>query len=158
MRPIALDTNTYAGCQRADPAGIEVFQRAEQLRVSTVVLAELLSAFACGAREAQNREESRLFLDCSRVVIKETGPATADADADAHAQIYATLRLHGRPEAQRGWTGLRRRAPTPRSSLHQAEAQAAAVLFGVGGGRYAPEPLNTPISRHLDAHPVGGQG
>ena len=154
MRPFALDTNTYAGCQPADPAAIEVFQRAEQLRVSTVVLAELLSAFAFGAREAQNREESRLFLDCSRVVIKETGLATADA----HAQIYATLRLHGRPEAQRGWTGLRRRAPTPRSSLHQAEAQAAAVLLGVGGGRYAPEPLNTPISRHLDAHPVGGQG
>lgn len=93
MRPIALDTNTYAGFKRGDPDCIEVFQRAEQLLVSTVVLAELLSGFACGAREAQNREELRLFLDCSRVAIKEAGLATADA----YALIYATLRRQGRP-------------------------------------------------------------
>ena len=93
MRPIALDTNTYAGFKRGDPACIEVFQRAELLLVCSVVLAELLSGFAFGAREAQNREELHLFLDCSRVVIKETGLATADA----YAQIYATLRRQGRP-------------------------------------------------------------
>ena len=93
MRPIALDTNTYAGCQRADPAAIEVFQRAEQLLVSTVVLAELLSGFAFGGREAQNREELHLFLNCRRVAIKEVGMATADA----YALIYAALRRQGRP-------------------------------------------------------------
>ncbi len=42
----------------------------EQLLVSSVVLAELRSGCAFGAREAQNREELRIFLGCSRVVIK----------------------------------------------------------------------------------------
>ena len=42
----------------------------EQLLVSSVVLAELLSGCAFGAREVQNREELRLILGCCRVVIK----------------------------------------------------------------------------------------
>jgi predicted nucleic acid-binding protein len=93
MRPIALDTNTYAGFKRGDPDCVEVFQRAEHLLVSTVVLAELLSGFAFGTQEARNREELRLFLDCSRVAIKEAGLATADA----YALIYSALRRGGRP-------------------------------------------------------------
>ncbi len=93
MRPIALDTNTYVGFKRGDPACVEVFARAEQLLVSTVVLAELLSGFAFGAREAQNREELRLFLDSSRVAIQVASVATADA----YALIYAALRRQGRP-------------------------------------------------------------
>lgn len=93
MRPIALDTNTYAGFKRGDPDCIEVCQRAEQLLVSTVVLAELLSGFALGTQEARNREELRQFLDCGRVAIQEAGLATADA----YALIYAALRRQGRP-------------------------------------------------------------
>lgn len=64
MRPIALDTNTYAGFKRGDRDCVEVIQRAEQLLVSTVVLAELLSGFAFGNQEARNRAELRQFLDC----------------------------------------------------------------------------------------------
>jgi len=93
VRPIALDTNTYAGFKRGDPDCVEVIQRAEQLLVSTVVLAELLSGFAFGNQEARNRAELRQFLDCGRVAIKDASLATADA----YALIYAALRRGGRP-------------------------------------------------------------
>ena len=71
MRPIAIDTNTYAGFKRGHAACVEVFLQAELLLVSTVVLAELLAGFACGSREAQNRADLREFLDSRRVSHKE---------------------------------------------------------------------------------------
>lgn len=93
MRPIALDTNTYVGFKRGDETCLEVIRQAEHLLLGTTVLGELLAGFACGEREARNREELRQFLDCRRV---ET-PAVGMATADAYALLYRTLRRKGRP-------------------------------------------------------------
>ena len=93
MRAIALDTNTYAGFKRGDQACLEVIQQADRLLLCTTVIAELLAGFACGAQEARNRKELRLFLDSPRVAVC----ASTIATADAYALIYRQLRRAGKP-------------------------------------------------------------
>ncbi len=93
MRPIALDTNTYVGFKRGDERCLEVIQNADRLLLGTTVIGELLAGFACGQREARNRQELRQFLDSPRVDSPTLGAATADA----YALIYRNLRRQGRP-------------------------------------------------------------
>ena len=73
MRPIALDTNTYVGFKRGDERCLEVIRNAEHLLLAATVLGELPAGFACGEREARNREELKQFLDCRRVDIPAVG-------------------------------------------------------------------------------------
>ena len=93
MRPIALDTNTYVGFKRGNPVCLEVVTKAQKLLISGTVVGELLAGFACGDREARNREELGQFLDCRSVEITSVGLATADA----YALVYRSLRRQGRP-------------------------------------------------------------
>ena len=69
MRPIALDTNTYVGFKRGEPICVELFRQARRLLISSTVLGELLAGFACGDREARNREELRRFLAVDSVQL-----------------------------------------------------------------------------------------
>ena len=92
MRPAALDTNTSMGYKRGEERCLELIRNAEHLLLAATVLGELLAGFACGEREARNREELKQFLDCRRVDIPAVGMATADA----YALIYRTLRRKGR--------------------------------------------------------------
>jgi tRNA(fMet)-specific endonuclease VapC len=93
MRPIALDTNTYAGFKRGDAACVEVMRHADQLLLSGTVVGELLAGFACGTQEARNREELSRFLASPRVSVCTNGLTTADS----YALIYRDLRRQGRP-------------------------------------------------------------
>ena len=93
MRPIALDTNAYAGFKRGDATCIEVVQRADQLLLSSTVAAELLAGFACGSQEARNREELSRFLASPRVNLCDNSLTTADH----YALIYRDLRRSGKP-------------------------------------------------------------
>jgi tRNA(fMet)-specific endonuclease VapC len=81
------------GFKRGDERCLEVIRNAEHLLLSATVLGELLAGFACGEREARNREELRQFLDCCTVAITTVCMATADA----YALIYRSLRRQGRP-------------------------------------------------------------
>ena len=76
MRPIALDTNTYVGFKRGDAACLE-----------------LLAGFACGDREARNREELRRFLAVAAVEVVPIGLETADS----YSLLYCSLRQQGTP-------------------------------------------------------------
>ena len=93
MRPIALDTNAYAGFKRGLLPCMELVQRADRLLISSTVIGELLAGFACGTREARNREELSQFLASPRVQHCPCGLATADT----YALIYRDLRRKGRP-------------------------------------------------------------
>ena len=93
MRPIALDTNTYAGFKRGDENCVEVIRTADQLVVSCTVVAELLAGFACGSQEARNREELSRFMASPRVAFC---PNTLET-ADSYALIYRDLRRRGKP-------------------------------------------------------------
>jgi tRNA(fMet)-specific endonuclease VapC len=93
MRPISLDTNTYAGFKRGDATCIELVRRADQLLLSSTVAAELLAGFACGSQEARNREELGRFLASPRVALCNSSLTTADH----YALIYRDLRRSGKP-------------------------------------------------------------
>lgn len=51
LKNILLDTNAYSAFKRGDSEPIEILRRAETIGISAVVLGELLSGFAAGARE-----------------------------------------------------------------------------------------------------------
>ncbi len=93
MRPILIDTNAYAAFMRADVGVVEVFSRAEELRMNATIIGELLGGFAAGTREAKNRAELAAFLDSPRVRVFDVTMATADN----YALIYAGLRRKGVP-------------------------------------------------------------
>ncbi len=57
------------------------------------MLAELLAGFACGDREARNREELRRFLAVDSVQVIPLGLDTADS----YALLYRNLRRQGTP-------------------------------------------------------------
>jgi tRNA(fMet)-specific endonuclease VapC len=82
-----------SGFKRGDPTCVEVIRRSKRLLISTTVLAELLAGFACGDREARNREELRRFLAVDSVQVIPLGLDTADS----YALLYRNLRRQGTP-------------------------------------------------------------
>lgn len=72
---------------------VEIIALADRIYLSSTVLGELLSGFAVGKREAQNRLELTKFLRSPRVEIL----SITDSTADFYATIYANLRRKGRP-------------------------------------------------------------
>lgn len=93
MKKILLDTNAYAAFKRNQPDIIDVIRHADVIGLNPIVIAELLSGFALGSKEKQNREEFRTFLSSSRIKIY---PIT-DETAAFYAKIYPGLRKKGTP-------------------------------------------------------------
>ena len=67
VRDILLDTNAYAAFKRGMPDAVEVIAHAPRIGINSIVLGELLSGFAVGTREAENRQELEQFLASERV-------------------------------------------------------------------------------------------
>lgn len=93
MRPILVDTNAYADFMFGDEAVVETLAYAEAIMLNSVVLGELLSGFAAGTRESDNRAELARFLDSPRVRVVAVTAQTADS----YALVYTGLRRKGRP-------------------------------------------------------------
>ncbi len=93
MRPILIDTNAYAAFKRGDPSVLEIFQHAETLAISPVVLGELLGGFECGNKIKKNLDELQQFLQSSRIRVFSI---TSDT-AKFYSQIYSSLRNKGQP-------------------------------------------------------------
>jgi tRNA(fMet)-specific endonuclease VapC len=93
MKKIILDTNFYVAFKLGDQKAVETIRRAELLAVNAVVVGELLAGFRCGNRERQNRDELEAFLDSPRLEFLPVEEETAEF----YAQIFAELRLRGRP-------------------------------------------------------------
>jgi tRNA(fMet)-specific endonuclease VapC len=93
MRDALLDTNIVKDFLVGDPDTIEAFQRARQLCINTIVLAELLTGFALGSRPDANRRLLSRLLSSPRVSLLTVGPETAEHYAD----ICTRLRRKGRP-------------------------------------------------------------
>ena len=93
MRPLLLDTNAYAAFMLGVQEVVEVIAHADRLFLSSVVLGELLGAFAAGTREPKNRAELARFMNSPRVEIL---PVTSNT-ADSYALIYVGLRRKGQP-------------------------------------------------------------
>ena len=59
---ILLDTNAYVAFKQKVPGAVEIIRYVPSIAISSIVLGELLSGFAIGTREAQNRHELAQFL------------------------------------------------------------------------------------------------
>lgn len=93
LKNVLIDTNAYSAFKRGDREAVAIFRRAETIGLSAVVMGELLSGFAAGAREADNRRELNAFLESPRVTILPINEGTADF----YARVYLALKRKGRP-------------------------------------------------------------
>lgn len=93
MKPVLLDSNAYTAFKRGEPAAIEIVRRAERLRMSPIVLGELLAGFRFGKRDAVNRRELAEFLASPRVEVLPVD----DDTAEHYRAVYGILRVKGKP-------------------------------------------------------------
>ena len=93
VRDILLDTNAYVAFKRGISDAVDVLTHVSWIGLNSIVLGELLSGFAVGAREAENRRELEQFLSSPRVhqLAIDTGTAAH------YAVVYRELRRLGRP-------------------------------------------------------------
>lgn len=90
---LLIDTNRYRDFCSGDPDALQALQRAKNIFIPLVVLAELRSGFLCGTHSRKNEKTLTLFLNSERVHL-----LAPDEDTTHHyARIFAQLRLLGKP-------------------------------------------------------------
>ena len=93
VRDVLLDTNAYVAFKRGTPDAVDVLTHVPRIGINSIVLGELLSGFAIGTREEENRQELRQFLASERVHQLVIDMETAAQ----YAVVYRELRHRGRP-------------------------------------------------------------
>ena len=93
MSGILLDTSAYSAFMRGHPELKLAVQRSEEIRVTPIVLGELISGFKMGKDEGRNRELLEEFLSSPRVNIVEIDEETSER----YAIILNALRGKGTP-------------------------------------------------------------
>jgi tRNA(fMet)-specific endonuclease VapC len=78
IRNILLDTNAYVAFKQGIAEAVEVLQPAPRIGLNSIVLGELLSGFAVGTREQENRQELERFLASDWVDQLVIGVETAE--------------------------------------------------------------------------------
>lgn len=91
MSTILLDTSAYSAAIKGHGRIAGEIRQAEQITITPITLAELLSGFAQGRREATNRDDLMAFLQSPRVLTVRIGRATAER----YAAIHSDLRTRG---------------------------------------------------------------
>ena len=90
---VALDTNRYVDFCRGISETLDVIQRADQIFVPLVVLAELRSGFLVGSRGPENEQVLTRFLASARVRV-----LSPDEETTHHyARLFRQLRTQGTP-------------------------------------------------------------
>ena len=93
MKRILLDTNAYTAYLQGESGVLQALSNAESVFMSVFVIAELLTGFLGGSKEARNREILAEFMSKSRVKILQ---ATMDT-AEFFSSIKNELRRSGTP-------------------------------------------------------------
>jgi len=93
MSGILLDTSAYSAFMRGHPELKLAVQRSEAIRVTPIVLGELISGFKMGKNEGRNRQLLEEFLSSPRVNILEVDKETSER----YATILNALRGKGTP-------------------------------------------------------------
>lgn len=78
MSGILLDTSAYSAFMRGHPELKLAVQRSEEIRVTPIVLGELISGFKMGKDERRNRKLLEEFLSSPRVNIVEIDEETSE--------------------------------------------------------------------------------
>ncbi len=90
---LLVDTNRYCDFCKGDADAVNAFQKARNIYIPLVVLAELRAGFLCGTLSRRNEKTLTLFLNSERVQI-----LVPDENSTHHyARVFAQLRLLGRP-------------------------------------------------------------
>jgi tRNA(fMet)-specific endonuclease VapC len=90
---VLLDTSGYSAFKRGHAGVVELLRAATLIALNAIVLGELLSGFAAGAREERNRRELRQFLATPRVRVLDIAAETAER----FAIVHLALRRAGTP-------------------------------------------------------------
>ena len=93
MSGILLDTSAYSAFMRGHSELKLAVQRSEEIRVTPIVLGELISGFKMGRSEGRNRQLLEEFLSSPRVNIVEIDEETSER----YAIILNALRGKGTP-------------------------------------------------------------
>lgn len=88
-----VDTSAYSAFKRGHPGILSSLQRAEEIVLNTVVLAELLAGFRNGDRFERNLAELDRFLSSPRVRTESLDRETAFR----YSEIIDFLRQRGTP-------------------------------------------------------------
>lgn len=90
---ILIDTNRYSDFDAGVPEVVERYERADQIWLPLIVLAELRSGFALGKHESENQSNLSAFLKYENVdVLSPTEETT-----QFYARVFAQLRRAGTP-------------------------------------------------------------
>jgi tRNA(fMet)-specific endonuclease VapC len=90
---LALDTNRYVDFARGEQKAVSILQRAEDIFIPFIVLAELRAGFLCGTKSVINERNLVRFLNSTRVSILYADEATTHI----YAQLFRQLRRQGTP-------------------------------------------------------------
>jgi predicted nucleic acid-binding protein len=90
---LCLDTSAYSHFKRGDPRMVELLDRASWLGLPSVVLGELRTGFALGARAEENERELQRFIAHPVVTILDVD----DQASRIYAEIVVALRAAGTP-------------------------------------------------------------
>ena len=90
---IAIDTNIYAAYMQGDPTILDAFAASEEIRISVIVLGELLAGFRGGSRFQINRNRLLKFLAMPGVSVLNLDRETSDV----FGQIWQALKIAGTP-------------------------------------------------------------
>ncbi len=90
---IALDTNRYTDLVKGDKHVVDMLQKAEQIFVPVIVLAELRAGFLCGSRSAENERTLVHFLNEPGVHVLLPDESTSHH----YARLFKYLRSQGTP-------------------------------------------------------------
>ena len=90
---LLIDTNRYRDFCAADPQTVDWVQRADEIGLPFVCLAELRAGFLCGTQGRRNESVLVRFLNRPRVRV-----FYADEDTTHHyARLFQQLRVQGTP-------------------------------------------------------------
>ncbi|MBP9112722.1 MAG: type II toxin-antitoxin system VapC family toxin [Polyangiaceae bacterium] len=90
---IALDSNRYTDLRKGQRDVLAVLERATEIYVPVIVLAELRAGFAAGTRREENERILTQFLNKDGVYVLAADESTTFVYAD----LYAYLRKKGTP-------------------------------------------------------------
>ncbi len=90
---LALDTNSYVDFVKGEDVAVSALQRAGEIFVPLVVLAELRAGFLLGSRGNENEQLLVRFLNSPRVNVL----CPDDNTSHHYARIFAQLKKQGTP-------------------------------------------------------------
>jgi tRNA(fMet)-specific endonuclease VapC len=93
MKKILLDTNAYSAYMHGDETVLSALGSADTVYLSIVVIGELLTGFAGGTKERENRRQLEQFKSKSTVKILNATEETAEI----FASIKHALKKSGTP-------------------------------------------------------------